>query len=119
MPTRKSLKNPRAQAFEAQGGRCYYCHLPMWQANPEHFAARHGLTLRQTQALRCTGEHPVAHKDGGGAGDGNIVAACRFCNQARHRRQCYLSPDQFKALVRKRLARGAWHPLELRRLLAA
>ncbi|MDH4566193.1 HNH endonuclease [Pseudomonas sp. BN414] len=119
MPARQSLIKPRAQAFQAQGGRCFYCHLPMWQGNPEQFAARHGLTMNQVERLQCTGEHLVAHKEGGGGGRDNIVAACRFCNQARHRRQCDLSPDQFKTMVQKRLARGAWHPLDLRRLLAA
>lgn len=58
MPARKSLIKPRAQAFQAQGGRCYYCHLPMWQANPEQFAAQHGLTMKQIARLQCTGEHP-------------------------------------------------------------
>ncbi|WP_330114067.1 HNH endonuclease [Pseudomonas sp. JS3066] len=116
MSARKSLATPRAQAFKAQRGRCYYCHLPMWQSNPEQFATRHGLTVGQVQALRCTGEHLVAHKDGGGAERCNIVAACRFCNQARHRRPIDLSAEQFASHVRQRLAKGAWHPRELRRL---
>jgi hypothetical protein len=113
---RKSLVKPRAQAFNRQGGRCYYCTLPMWQADPEHFAAQHGLTVRQVQALRCTGEHLVAHKDGGGAGTGNIVAACWHCNQMRHRRKTDLSPDQFKQLVGRRMERRGWHSEGLHRL---
>lgn len=116
MPTRRPLAKPRTQAFQAQGGRCFYCHLPMWQAHPEHFAAQHGLTLGQVQALRCTGEHLVAHKDGGGSGAGNIVAACRFCNQARHRRKADLGPDEFALLVGKRMKRQGWHNAGLHRL---
>lgn len=106
--SRKSLLKPRAQAFQAQNGLCYYCDLPMWQANPEAFAAQHGLTMKQVARLQCTGEHLVAHKDGGGAG-ANIVAACRFCNQARHRRKADLEPEQFKLLVGKRMKRRGWH----------
>jgi 5-methylcytosine-specific restriction endonuclease McrA len=113
---RKSLAKPRAQAFQAQGGDCYYCHLPMWQANPEQFAARHGLTMGQVQALRCTGEHLVAHKDGGGAAQDNIVAACWYCNRRRHTRKADLSPDQFKNHVGKGMKRGAWHSEGLHRL---
>ncbi|MDT4861825.1 hypothetical protein FQZ97_964450 [compost metagenome] len=116
MSARKSLVKPRAQAFKVQGGRCFYCHLPMWQANPEEFAARHGLTIKQVARLQCTGEHLVAHKDGGAARSGNIVAACRFCNQARHARKSDLSPDQFKLLVEKRMARRSWHCERLHRL---
>lgn len=118
MATRKSLIKPRAQAFIAQGGLCFYCQLPMWQANPEEFAARHGLNMGQAQALRRTGEHLVAHKDGGEAVARNIVAACWYCNRARHARKSDLSTERFAAHVRKRLAKGAWHPTELRRLKA-
>lgn len=116
MSARKSLAIPRAQAFKAQGGRCFYCHLPMWQANPEHFAARHGLTVEQVARLQCTGEHLVPHKDGGGAGSSNIVAACWFCNQGRHR----LGPDttvaQFKRAVSRQMGNGGWHRESLHRL---
>ncbi len=114
--SRKSLAKPRAQAFKAQGGRCYYCNLPMWQANPEAFAARYGLTSRQVQILHCTGEHLVAHKDGGGVGRDNIVAACWRCNHGRHARKDDLSSEQFKNLVKKRMKRRGWHSEGLHRL---
>ncbi|MGF6695228.1 5-methylcytosine-specific restriction endonuclease McrA [Metapseudomonas resinovorans] len=117
MPARKPLTKPRAQAFKAQGGRCFYCGVPMWQANPEHFAASYGLTMKQVARLQCTGEHLVAHKDGGGVGRDNIVAACRFCNRGRHARKTDLSPDKYAAHVRKRLDHGAWHPPVIQRLL--
>lgn len=116
MSARKSLIKPRTQAFKAQGGRCFYCGLLMWQAHPEQFAARHGLTMGQVQALRCTGEHLVAHKDGGGVGHGNIVAACWRCNHGRHARKAELSPEQFKNHVGKRMKRQGWHSEGLHRL---
>lgn len=116
--SRKSLAKPRAHAFKVQGGRCFYCRYLMWQANPEYFAARHGLTMKQVARLQCTGEHLVAHKDGGGAGRDNIVAACWFCNRGRHARKADLSPEQFAAHVRKQLGKGTWHPPEFSRLTA-
>ena len=73
---RKSLKNPRNLAFLRQNGRCYYCHQPIWQQNPEQYAQQHGLSLQQAQRMQCTGEHLKAHKDGGPANTENIVAAC-------------------------------------------
>lgn len=112
---RKNLAKPRAQAFQAQVGRCYYCHPPMRQTHSKQFAAQHGLTMKPITRLQCTGEHLASHKIGGGAGGGNIMAACRFFNQTRHRRPVDLSPDEFKRLVEKRMKRRGWHSEGLHR----
>lgn len=105
----KSRVNSRNAAFEAQGGRCFYCQLPMWRSAPEELAPL-GLRARTATPLRCTAEHLVARQDGGGDGRANLAAACWFCNQGRHRRKQPLSPDAYRALVRQRMAKGKWHP---------
>ena len=111
---RKPLKRPRNQAFQRQNGRCFYCHQPMWQENPEQYAEQYGLTLQQAELMRCTGEHLIAHKDGGSASSDNIVAACFYCNQKRHKRKVELSLDKFKALVTTRVQKKCWHGVSVR-----
>jgi 5-methylcytosine-specific restriction endonuclease McrA len=108
---RPSLKSPRSVAFNKQSGLCHYCGQPMWQENPDAFAQQHGLTLKQAKQLKCTGEHLVPHKDGGNATEQNIVAACFYCNQKRHKRSRDLSPNEFRSKVQKRMANGKWHPV--------
>ncbi|MFD1983228.1 hypothetical protein ACFSOZ_11165 [Mesorhizobium newzealandense] len=46
----------------------------------------------------------------------NIVAACKFCNQTRHRMSEVLSPAAFRQHVSKRVRTGKWHPREFRPL---
>jgi len=110
---RKSLKIPRNQAFLRQNGRCYYCQHPIWQENPEQFAQQYGLTLRQTKQMQCTGEHLTAHKDGGPDNTSNIVAACRYCNMRRHKRNKEFTPEKYKILVSKRIKKNRWHGLSM------
>ena len=111
---RPSLKHPRARAFAAQNGRCYYCRQPMWKNDPVAFCNRYGITQRQARAFQCTGEHLRPHKDGGEVSTSNIVAACHCCNQRRHRgRKSELAPPDYRALVMKRMAQGQWHLLRL------
>lgn len=109
MPTRKSLARPRAFAYDRQSGLCFYCGCPMWSDDPNEFTAKYGITLKQAKALQCTGEHLEAHKDGGTAIQSNIVAACRFCNQGRHKRNAAPLPDRYKQLVCSRMRKMRWH----------
>lgn len=63
--------------------------------------------------LKCTAEHLNAHQDGGTIAQSNIVAACWFCNQQRHRRKVAPVPEQFRKLVQQRMSKGRWHGLML------
>lgn len=107
---RKSLSKPRQKAFLRQQGRCFYCQQPMWLDDPHSFAQLHGLTTRQAQLLQCTGEHLVAHSEGGGANAANIVAACFHCNQRRHNRKSAPDPESYRRLVMRRMAKNGWLP---------
>lgn len=108
----------RNAAFHRQGGRCYYCDFPMWLTDRAGFAAAHGITLRQAGRLQATGEHLVAQQDGG-RHEGNVVAACRHCNQTRHRFRPHNAPSSahFLARVRSRVKHRHWHPPEMFDLL--
>jgi hypothetical protein len=81
----------------------------MWSDNPLEFASKHGITLGQAQRFQCTGEHVEARQDGGTASLSNIVAACWFCNQRRHRRKRPPPSNVYKQLVRKRMSQRRWH----------
>ena len=105
----KSLSRTRARAFSHQQGLCIYCSRPMWLANPQRFALQQNLTRKQAENFQCTAEHLFARKDGGDDSRANIAAACRYCNMHRHMRKAELTPEQFGALVRKRLGCGRWH----------
>lgn len=106
--SRKSLKVPLTSSFSRQTGNCYYCSQPMWTNDPLEFSLKHNVTLPQARLFQCTGEHLIAHKDGGSTAQDNIVAACKLCNQRRHKRKVDLSPEQFKKLVRQRMSKGRW-----------
>ena len=110
---RKSLKNPRSQAFHAQHGRCYYCNQPMWTKTPLELVSRFRINQSQAKLLQCTGEHLVSHSEGGASGNGNIVAACRYCNQNRHRRKKVPTPENYRKYVRQRLSKSKWHGILL------
>ena len=111
--SRKSLKKPRSKAYSRQNGRCYYCDHPMWETNPEVFADKYNITVRQAMGFRCTGEHLVPYQDGGDSGQENIVAACWFCNNKRHNRKVVPNPNQYQRFVQQRLDRGRWHNCRL------
>lgn len=114
MPTLAKL---RLAAFHRQNGRCFYCHLPMWTTDPLTFAAQYRLSAAQARRFQCTAEHLIARQDGGKDLEGNIVAACRFCNQTRHKRKSPPDAESYCALVAKRVTAGRWHfPEVLRRL---
>lgn len=113
MKIRKSLAAPRAAAYKRQSGLCFYCGEPMWQKSPEHFAFRHAISLGLAGRFQCTGEHLVAHKDGGSATQGNIVAACWYCNRKRHQRKSPPEPQAYRTYVQRRIRTGRWHPVRL------
>ncbi|WP_218140493.1 HNH endonuclease signature motif containing protein [Sphingopyxis sp. YR583] len=85
----------------------------MWNDDPAAVAARYGITLKQAQHLKVTAEHLVARQDGGTDTPDNIVAACTYCNDRRHRRRSPLSPEDYARKVRDRLAKGKWHRMRL------
>ena len=99
------LKTLRDRAFVLQRGRCYYCRARMWLVSP----AEIGVGDSTSGPDQCTAEHLVARCDGGLDTCENIVAACRYCNQHRHRRKKALAPEEYAVHVRKRVARGAWN----------
>lgn len=103
----------RRQAFEKQNCRCFYCQLPMWEANQEQFAIEHGIPVRLTKHLKCTAEHLVAQQDKGRDTLENIAAACQWCNRLRHKGRPDKAPDPatYKSWVRKMVQQGKWHPV--------
>lgn len=104
----KALKNLRRKKMLAQGGRCFYCDLPMWDEalNPSLPLACRSAEL--PKILRCTAEHLHPRSGGGANTADNIVAACFFCNNSRHRRKRPLSPEAHRAHVQQRMAAGRW-----------
>ncbi|MGE0387673.1 MAG: HNH endonuclease [Gammaproteobacteria bacterium] len=102
------LQKARAFSFVVQSGRCVYCNLPMWEADPDEFAKRYHLTPNQTRRFKCTAEHLTARCDGGPDSRANIAAACMHCNSVRHRSPVPLPALEYQTYVRKRVARGKW-----------
>ncbi|WP_421866879.1 HNH endonuclease [Marinobacter adhaerens] len=81
----------------------------MWLHNVDQFASYHSITTKQASYFQCTGEHLIAHCEGGTPSQRNIVAACRFCNLKRHARQTPPDPFSYFRIVQRRLAKGAWN----------
>lgn len=104
-----SILRFRLQAFQRQGGCCYYCELPMWERDPALFIQSHGVSPRQAKALRCTAEHLVPRCEGGRDCAANIVAACFHCNSRRHWRRVGRAAAAHLLHVRRRMAKGRWH----------
>lgn len=104
-----SLSKLRHQAAIKQDHRCYYCGKPMWESNPTEFISSHGISKRLAHLCRCTAEHLIARKDGGRNVKGNIVAACAFCNNGRHKKKIAPSPEAMRQDVQRRLSRGLWN----------
>lgn len=68
----KRLQCLRDEAFKKQGMRCHWCGLFMKPvAAPQ-------------DPLLLTGDHVIPLHAGGKTIRGNIVAACRSCNNGRH-----------------------------------
>jgi 5-methylcytosine-specific restriction endonuclease McrA len=109
LPRSNSKVKARAIAYTLQGGRCFYCHVPMPLSDLEDFAARHGLTCRQALRLRCTAEHVIARCDGGSDCRSNIVAACQHCNYLRHARPEPMDASRYQTYVKARMSKRKWH----------
>ena len=105
----KRLANHRKSAYSAQSGRCYYCNLLMWESDGESFAQAHKISTPQARLVKCTAEHLEARKDGGKDTKQNIVAACLWCNQERHRIKVAPSPNVYRQMVQRMLSSGRWH----------
>ena len=106
----KTLSKIRAEAFRRQAGRCYYCGVIMCADEPTAFATTYQLTTRLVKLLCCTAEHLAPKQDGGRNSVSNIAAACRLCNHRRHaQRKVAPTPEAYRALVRRRVARKRWH----------
>lgn len=111
-----NFSKQRLTAFKKQSGRCYYCGSHMWLTNVKKFAFEHNISELEAARFQCTAEHMLARCDGGNNSSENIVAACKFCNNTRHKRKNPLVPNKFKSLIHKRLKKGKWHPHELHHL---
>lgn len=103
-----NLSKVRGKKMIAQGGRCYYCGLPMWdKAAIASLKTARGKICSLPQ-LRCTAEHLHPRSEGGNDSAVNIVAACWYCNWSRHRVKKPRSPQAHRDHVRKRMADGRW-----------
>ncbi|WP_221149450.1 HNH endonuclease signature motif containing protein [Rhizobium sp. NZLR8] len=92
----KQLQKLRNEASVRQAGCCWYCDCKM-------------INSTAASIRRCTAEHLVPQSCGGKDNVGNVVAACWFCNQIRHRQRQVLSPEKYREVVQRRRAIGKWH----------
>ncbi len=107
------LAKSRSYAYYRQEGRCFYCDYPMWVNSALRYAKFYGCTITQAQHMKCTAEHLLAKQDGGKDHGWNISAACKLCNQRRHRRNDHLSPNAYRELVQRKLKKGTWHSFQI------
>lgn len=106
----RKIKRLRRQAFERQGGRCYYCERTIWLGDPEGFIRTACRSHRAARQFQCTAEHLIPRQDGGADTRENIVAACRFCNATRHRKRRPRSAAIHREHVRRRIRQTRWCP---------
>jgi 5-methylcytosine-specific restriction endonuclease McrA len=62
----------RKRAILKQRGLCFWCHEPI------------SASFDENHPKRLTGDHLIPLHEGGKTVPGNIVAACRDCNNGRH-----------------------------------
>jgi hypothetical protein len=110
-----TLIKSRLKAYNLQQGRCIYCELPMWLDSSEEFAKKYKVSTRSTALFKCTAEHLLARQDGGKDVESNIVAACHYCNQMRHKRKSPKDPNAYKQFVINRICKGKWNSCMLHR----
>ena len=103
-----TLRNSRQKAYQSQSGNCIYCFKPMWLEKPEDFANKFKLTLRQVRSYQCTAEHLLPRQDGGKDSLSNIAAACKYCNQQRHKPKLSLPPVKYQEYVQKKVDQNRW-----------
>ena len=65
--------------------------------------------------FKCTAEHLLAKQDGGKDDESNIVAACHFCNQKRHKCKNPKDPISYKHYISTRLSKGRWNSVFITR----
>ena len=106
MPT--MLIKSRQKAFQQQSGCCIYCYKPMWIGCLEDFAIQFRITRRQAKFYQCTAEHLLARQDGGKNGLNNIAAACKYCNQQRHKSKLPLHPVKYQQYVQGKVSKNCW-----------
>ncbi len=106
MPNR--IPKHRHSAFVHQAHQCFYCGCPMWEDAPQEFAARRGIPLELAELARCTAEHLKAKCEDGTDARRNIVAACLYCNQKRHRTPEPLDSTRYRRFVRDNIKHGRW-----------
>lgn len=106
---KNKLVKIRNRKMSAQKGCCFYCNQPMWTERFSHYCEKHKLSHKQAVSFQCTAEHLLARSDGGKDIATNIVAACKFCNQTRHRAQSPLNPAEYLKRVSARVSIGKWH----------
>ncbi|TIU41352.1 MAG: HNH endonuclease, partial [Mesorhizobium sp.] len=104
------VRNLRA---EQQDWLCFYCRFTMWERDVDAFSKRYGIGKRLANRFQCTAEHLTPVQNGGSNNLENIVAACKFCNQTRHKMRKVPSAEKYRQHVRKRVRAGKWHPREL------
>jgi len=119
----KLLVRLRTSAFRSQSGLCYYCGYPMWEKDRDSYSQIYKISRSQAELFKCTAEHLLARQDGGIDSIQNVVAACHWCNQKRHRRKLAPSPVKYRKMVQRMLRKGGWfcksiaiHYLERNRL---
>ncbi len=106
MPT--TLIKSRQKAYHQQSGCCIYCYKPMWVEKPETFANKFKLTKPQAKFYQCTAEHLLPRQEGGKDNLNNIAAACKYCNQQRHKSKSPLSPIKYQQHVQLKVAQNRW-----------
>lgn len=107
MPAKK-IQSARRQAFERQGGKCFYCGVAMWLTTPFELPGCRSESSGYAR-LKCTAEHLLPRSEGGSDRPENIAAACAHCNATRHKRKRPPAPAEYRAQVARRVQRGAWH----------
>ncbi len=81
----------------------------MWLDDPTAFAHKFKITHKQAKLFQCTAEHLKAKQDGGKDNESNILAACHYCNQNRHKHKSPKDPISYKQYVKNRLEKGKWN----------
>lgn len=112
----KSLRvRSRLAAYQSQNGKCHYCGVQMWLSSPDQLDASPN-SPKQVKRLKCTAEHLIPRSEGGSDGAANIAAACRHCNETRHRMQPPPDATSYRAIVTTQVRNGVWHSRRIRTL---
>jgi hypothetical protein len=81
----------------------------MWLGDRAIFIRQHGVSRQKAKWRQCTAEHLNPKSEGGPNSRVNIVAACLFCNQMRHRVANPPQPHVYQGVVRRLVREGLWH----------